>query len=166
MLSGKILGVILALMLAYAAVYFGDGLRLQFSHLSVALNFEETAKNAGAGALLIALGVFCAGGWVWYRAMRKLVRDMDESQHPWFLVQASLSLIITAACFGIFANPFASFGPYPWRWSSILDVFLLLAAVPLIFVIHGIVREATDARGGKKPLPRSDSTVTKLNPRG
>lgn len=122
----RIIFTVLGLLLAYSAVYFGDGVR----------QIWDVTENRDGTTLLIIIGAIIAmvlGVVVWVCTIASI--NNNDATHVVSSLAVS-ALILFSAIFGLFAEPFES-GPYPWQWVSMWDIVLLLGITPtvLMFVL-------------------------------
>lgn len=156
-MSKRILFIACGLIVAYAAVYFGDQLR-QFSYAT-----EVPIFVAGCWVLFIVAAYFA--GTTWFLVIREVVefgdwyRDDDD-----IAPLAACSVSLVALAFGFLASPFTTHGSYPWQWASMWAIGLVVALVPSAFVVLGVVLDILDERRENKrmKIPEQPDNVTRL----
>ena len=151
-MSERIVAVLLGLILSYAAIYAGDGVGVWLADLP-----KESVR--GGTYLIVSLcTVVGFAFWAMTLFVDNVITDWSESKRLDVVAATVLSFAIIGVSYGVLAKPFASNGPFPWYWVSRWNVFLLLAAAPLVIVVHGIVSDIYTA------LRRNNVEKTNVTP--
>ena len=159
MISLRIVFIALALVIGYFAIYFGDGIHV-FAAADLALPKD---KSTGLVVFVIIGSIILTffGGFAWFVAIAALADNEENTCDIEYVILSSAAFVLLGAVFGVIAGPFSNYGPYPWYWASMLDVLLLIALVPMVMAVHGLVIEIiADARARKEALNKN--TVTPI----
>jgi hypothetical protein len=141
--STRIFVITLGLIVAYFAVYFGDGMYvLAMADLNVP-KAVPTPALIGIGLLAIVLTI--VGGFLWFAFMIAVLNE-EEVTDSQSAVLTAFMLWGLSCVFGVLAGPFTNYGAYPWSWASKWVVLLLVALVPVAFVLHGVVLDIASNR--------------------
>lgn len=168
MISIRIMATVIGLVMAYAAVYFGEGLHLWW--VSIPDGLENAPKNWVWFVLfVISVASFAGGSVFWGIFMKTLLVDLKGTRSYNSALFATLPLLGSAFAFGIVVGPFTTWGPWPLAWASTWDILLVVGVIPLAFVIHGIIADVMEKQRAEAPVaarPSDESpTVTQLRPK-
>jgi len=121
----RIFIAVLSMLVAYAAVYFGNGLHEVW-----------IVSNSGSNDrfLIFVTGLIVAvlGMILWGVTVFEVVENIETSTTNIYV--AAVAFILISAIFGLLAQPF-TFGPYPWQWVSMWDIVVVLAPIPVLLEI-------------------------------
>lgn len=133
-MSMRVLLVVLALIVGYFAVYFGDGM-----HTIVTTTFSADAEFYSFLVVLLVLICAFLSCVAWWKGMRDFM-DLGANDIQ-FAAIGAIAFVFAALVFGACAAPFTNYGAYPWEWTSRWDLVLVLGFVPTTVVIHGIIAD-------------------------
>lgn len=139
----RILILAMGLIIGFAAIYFGDGLRGWWTDYNVSKAISTLTNDEEARGIFVIFAVAAClvlGSVSWCYAMRDLSDGNPiDGRSPKKSFQAAGALIFFCALFGTLAAPFSFYGPYPWQWASMWDVIPLFALMPTVLLGYAIV---------------------------
>ena len=148
MLMERVILLLAGVVVAYFAIYFGDGL-----YAALVTDFALPKTELGLliiPALIFGLILAVVGLIGWTAAMTCALSRYPMEDQENVTVYAVIGLICLSCVFGIVAGPFTNYGAYPWYWTSRWDWLPILALVPSILVARGLLTEAIVARRNQK----------------
>lgn len=166
MISIRIMATAIGIAMAYAAIYFGEGLHLWW----ISLPNDDGKPGAWVLLFVLSLASFAGGGVFWGIFMKTLLVDLKGTRSYNSALFATLPLLGSAFAFGVVVGPFTTWGPWPLAWTSTWDILLVVGIIPMVFVIHGIVADVLETQREATPAAARSSaespSVTQLRPKG
>ena len=158
MISNRVIIIVVGLVLSYLAAYFGDGI-----NAIIRLNWNLEGSPVFSVILGVITAVVAIIGFIILTAVLKDIFFLERSainkdDKDGEALGSLFSAIVLTCVFGVLAEPFTNYGPYPWYWISKWAWLLVVAFVPTIFVIKYLIFDVAQARREKADL-RSKNTV-------
>ena len=152
MISNRIILVISGIVLAYFAVFFGEGMGT-FSGADGVMRFAPIA------ALTVAV---IGGGTFLYQTVMRLSTRKARMED---ILQTTSCIVLACYAFGALATPFASFGATPWSWHSMWAWMPVAGFIPTVIATKDIAIDIIATLKREKNRPRASvraiSTHTK-----
>ena len=129
----RILKVFIGLIIGYLFDYVGDWIH------PIATRYSQQDTFWPEIALVI---VFCAIALLalfqWIITLASFVEEWHAAKVDcvWMAISTFIS---SALIFGALAEPFTSYGPYPWQWTTEWFLVLLAGFIPMALIACGII---------------------------